>query len=81
MSMRGEVEYDEPCDDKESTGETERAEDTDECRECDPTRPREGGRSEPSSAVMEFRKSDLRMINQDLLLSSLRCSSARNPPS
>lgn len=46
-----------PCDEMDSAGDAERTEEADEWRECE--RPRDGGKSDPSSAVIEFRKSVL----------------------
>lgn len=54
--------YDEPCEAIESAGETERADEADECLEWESERPRDGGRRLPSFAVMELRKSALLKI-------------------
>lgn len=50
-------ENDEPCEETDKAGDAERADDADDCRECD--RPLEGGSRVPSFAVIEFKKSAL----------------------
>jgi len=74
MSMRpGEPPYDEPCDETDNAGEGDRTDETEDWREWD--LPLEGGRSVPSFAVIELRKSALDVsthLAKHALLTSIR---------